>query len=676
MNLEIQQKKEKGITLIALVITIIVLMILAGITIATLTGDNGLLTKTNEAKFKTEIKQYNEELILAIAEDTVNNLGDRESKFNIRRNNYADEKVFTEAMKTKIPSFDIKYADKLEIKEDELVYIGMKEDERKWTEESKITVAPKLTINYLDKSGNKLVESYTIIVPNKTYSLAVPKLEGYMPYQNTIEGNIGEDTEVNVEYYKICNELEFVGLDSSYSETTNEDSIVYYKVIGVGNCNDPYVAIPEEYNGRRVTQIKEKSFANNTFIKGIIIPSSIEKVGDEAFYGSTGLKEVSINSKKVSYIMFCNCTNLEKVTIGENVEMLSNRSFDRCSKLHDFTIYSESGVLFNQASGEFKACTSLEEFKVNDDNNTYKVLDGVLYSKDGTRLIRYPTAKKGAEYEILPNVKSLAFSAFHNNIKLEKINIPSTIAEIEDEVFYGSTALKEVSINSKKVSYIMFCNCTNLEKVTIGENVEMLSNRSFDRCSKLHDFTIYSESGVLFNQASGEFKACTSLEEFKVNDDNNTYKVLDGVLYSKDGTRLIRYPTAKKGAEYEILPNVKSLAFSAFHNNIKLEKINIPSTIAEIEDEVFYGSTALKEVSINSKKVSYIMFCGCTNLEKIIIGENVRTIGSRALDRCTKLNKIDYLGNMESWNNIEKGSLWKQNTEISQVICSDGTLNL
>lgn len=50
MNLEIQPKNEKGITLIALVITIIVLLILAGVTIATLTGNNGILTKANEAK--------------------------------------------------------------------------------------------------------------------------------------------------------------------------------------------------------------------------------------------------------------------------------------------------------------------------------------------------------------------------------------------------------------------------------------------------------------------------------------------------------------------------------------------------------------------------------------------------------------------------------------------------
>ena len=46
-------KKQTGITLIALVITIIVLLILAGVTIATLTGDNGILKKVGEAKNNT-----------------------------------------------------------------------------------------------------------------------------------------------------------------------------------------------------------------------------------------------------------------------------------------------------------------------------------------------------------------------------------------------------------------------------------------------------------------------------------------------------------------------------------------------------------------------------------------------------------------------------------------------
>ena len=58
-------KSNKAITLIALVITIIVLLILAGVSIATLTGENGILTRANDAKEQTEIGDEKEAIKLA-----------------------------------------------------------------------------------------------------------------------------------------------------------------------------------------------------------------------------------------------------------------------------------------------------------------------------------------------------------------------------------------------------------------------------------------------------------------------------------------------------------------------------------------------------------------------------------------------------------------------------------
>ena len=61
-----KSRQSKGITLIALVITIIVLLILAGVSIATLTGENGILTQANEAKNETKSKGLKEEIQLAV----------------------------------------------------------------------------------------------------------------------------------------------------------------------------------------------------------------------------------------------------------------------------------------------------------------------------------------------------------------------------------------------------------------------------------------------------------------------------------------------------------------------------------------------------------------------------------------------------------------------------------
>ena len=63
-------KKNKGITLIALVITIIVLLILAGVAISMLSGENGILRKAAEAKTKTEEAQKQEEARLTDMELT------------------------------------------------------------------------------------------------------------------------------------------------------------------------------------------------------------------------------------------------------------------------------------------------------------------------------------------------------------------------------------------------------------------------------------------------------------------------------------------------------------------------------------------------------------------------------------------------------------------------------
>ena len=68
-----EMKNTRGITLIALVVSIIVLIILAGITIAALSGDNGILTRAKEAKQKTEQAQKEEEENITVAKQEILN---------------------------------------------------------------------------------------------------------------------------------------------------------------------------------------------------------------------------------------------------------------------------------------------------------------------------------------------------------------------------------------------------------------------------------------------------------------------------------------------------------------------------------------------------------------------------------------------------------------------------
>lgn len=108
------KKEVKGITLIALVVTIIVLLILAGVSIATLTGENGILTRAQEAKTKTEEAEDIEKIRLAIAEAQIGESGYQEldetnfqkaldSQFGIGRTTVIDngDATFTVALDSK-----------------------------------------------------------------------------------------------------------------------------------------------------------------------------------------------------------------------------------------------------------------------------------------------------------------------------------------------------------------------------------------------------------------------------------------------------------------------------------------------------------------------------------------------------------------------------------------------
>ena len=112
-------KKERGITIVALVVTIIVLLILAGVTIVILTGENGILTKMIEVNLRNDIGTLKEELEITKGEKSINGLGNREV---INASEYKD-------LKNLMPSFKKEYQGKLEVRNDKLVYVGTDKDE-------------------------------------------------------------------------------------------------------------------------------------------------------------------------------------------------------------------------------------------------------------------------------------------------------------------------------------------------------------------------------------------------------------------------------------------------------------------------------------------------------------------------------------------------------------------
>lgn len=117
-------KENKGVTLIALAVTIIVMLILAGVTVSTLTGNSGIISNASLSKMMNELSKYKEELEIYKANKIVESdgfLGESLSagKDSINYNIKSDEE--TGNIKNIIPDITNEYIEKLQIVKGELL---------------------------------------------------------------------------------------------------------------------------------------------------------------------------------------------------------------------------------------------------------------------------------------------------------------------------------------------------------------------------------------------------------------------------------------------------------------------------------------------------------------------------------------------------------------------------
>ena len=656
-------KKKKGISLIVLIITIIIVIILAVTVILTLTKNNPI-ESAKEAVFKEDVRAFQDELNMYISKEYTNLQGQRDIKITAKKYEKNGDK---DSVYTYIPDFKKKYEGKLAIKDDMIAYVGTDAKEKEWLLNSGVYMAKTLTVKYVDQDGNKLKEDKSMPLMDNYYSVDVPEIEGYIRFSEKLEGKISQDIEVIAEYYLENDNLAFMGLDASGKETTDEGSIVSYEVTGIGECNVSKIAIPREHNGKPVTKIKENAFKGNTTLKSIIVGDNIENIGGNAFQGSS-IITASINTSTSGNYIFWNARSLEKVVIGKNVTKLGMAIFLNCNNLKDLTILTEKADINNGILG---SAGSLKEVKTNEENSKYMVEEGVLFSKDGSKIYAYPTGKSDDTYTFSSNVKEIGASAFAFS-NLKSIDIPSTVEKVGSNAFQ-STGITTANIDASTTENYIFWNAKSLEKVVIGKNVTKLGMAIFLNCNNLKDLTILTEKADINNGILG---SAGSLKEVKTNEENSKYMVEEGVLFSKDGSKIYAYPTGKSDDTYTFSSNVKEIGASAFAFS-NLKSIDIPSTVEKVGSNAFQ-STGITTANIDSSTIEYYIFWNSKSLEKIVIGENVTKLGGAVFSNCSNLKSIIYLGTMDEWNNtLGKTSLWKSgNTSITKVICSDGEINL
>ena len=457
------------------------------------------------------------------------------------------------------------------------------------------------------------------------------------------------------------------------SDSENEDEIFLYPE---GKTDDVYY-IPEG-----VTNIGQWAFKGNQYIKEIIIPDSVNVIGVGAFMHCSSLETLLIpgSISVIPTYMCYGCSSLTNLTLSEGITKISTSAFERATSLSNLAFPISLLIISTKAFASigpiqevylhpelaisdgsvFALNENFVQYNVDEENINYQEVDGVLYSKDLSKIISYPSGKPSEVYKVLPETIEIGIGAFEGNnylkeityagniekigtyafsymSSIEKITIPKDVSYLTFYTVYKSTAIKEFDVSpdnpnlidvdgilfTKDMSTLLFYPSGKIAtEYSIPIETKTVNDLAFFENQYLEQITITENVEII---KGGAFAAMYSLNIINVEEGNPYFNSIEGVLFSEDFTILYTVPSALSLETYQIPETVTTLYYGAFEGNKNLKYIIIPNTVTTI--------------------LSYT-FQQCVNLEWIVIPTSVEQIMKNIVFE--SYNTIIYFEGIES----------------------------
>ncbi len=241
----------------------------------------------------------------------------------------------------------------------------------------------------------------------------------------------------------------------------------------------------------------------------------------------------------------------------------------------------------------FSDCGALTAISVHQDNPAFSSLDGVLFSKDLTKLLYFPAGITG-EYTVPASVTTIGDNAFYYCPGLTGITFPESVTTIGDNAFYCCTGLAGILLpNSlESIGKGAFSYCRGLTSVTIPGSVTNIDADASYYCNGLTNVTIPASVTSL---GGNPFPGCEAITDFGLDENNTSFRIEDGILYDREKTRLIWCLAGKSGA-VTVPEGVQSIAASAFCGCRGMTSITIPASVSSFGDCAFEGCSSLKDI--------------------------------------------------------------------------------
>ncbi|GHV92952.1 hypothetical protein AGMMS50268_34550 [Spirochaetia bacterium] len=227
------------------------------------------------------------------------------------------------------------------------------------------------------------------------------------------------------------------------------DAIPSGKYVSYDLSGCTFTVIESLQNYGSITNIRKP---NNNYLASITLPDTLTNISNLLFANCGGLSSVTIgnNVTSIGQNVFLNCVDLTSVTLPNSVISIGHDAFS-ASGLTSITIPNSVTSIGNRP---FWNCPRLTSIAVDSGNTNYKSIDGVLFDKAGTTLIRYPEGKTGSAYTIPAGVSKISMTAFMGCRGLTSITIPNSLTSgIVKNNFEICTGLTSITVDSSNTNY-------------------------------------------------------------------------------------------------------------------------------------------------------------------------------------------------------------------------------
>ena len=250
------------------------------------------------------------------------------------------------------------------------------------------------------------------------------------------------------------------------------------------------VVVPSKLDNNTVTEIGNNILRYNRNVKSLSFPNSVKKFVQLPLYGEKKLEKVTIGKgiKKIPNCFFEDCKALKNYTIPSHIESIGIGVFP--DTLQSLTVgkslkkFDEVPTLNNR---------NLKEFKVSRNNKYFSSRDGVLYNKNKTKIVAYPTGKKATQIAIPKKVNTIGELSFAYQRYLKKVTFSKDVKKIEKMAFLNCEKLSSINIpiNITTINRMAFAGCKSVSKLTINANKKLsIGYGAFSELNKLKSLQV------------------------------------------------------------------------------------------------------------------------------------------------------------------------------------------